>query len=159
MLEQGVAPSITTLPVIVDYSLSRRRMINAGRYKNVHLPLFFKKLPFVQRESGTLKAHLVCFNCRSSSEQALEALDKAGLRPGEFPELCAVGAQYPDEHMKKTIIALGSVGKDWLGKQCVAGLVMHSVLPISEAGRALGMGPFKRTWRAGVCFLAFPKSL
>ena len=46
-----------------------------------------------------------------TTEEILDAMDAAGLRPALYEELLAFASKYPNEQRKHTIAALGSVAR------------------------------------------------
>lgn len=136
--------------VLVNYDLSVKEAIEAGKYDWKNGDINDKNFPFKRFGSAEIDIRLVHFNKDMSSEDVLKELDKMGLRPAELPELLALGAECPDEQRKYPIVALGSVRQRWH-----SGYVPD--LWLDSVGRSLGLSCFELDWRAHCRFAAVGK--
>lgn len=104
--------------ITVDYSLTVEKLVAAGHYETVHTLCPDYPSIVSSDRSGEL-AVIVHFNstsysgemsdCIIFSREVVAELNRTGLRPGNFRELLAVGAQYPDLQREFSIVALGSM--------------------------------------------------
>jgi len=98
--------------IVVDYSLSLAEMVKAGKYDWVNDDITAKHFPAKGEGKKELAIELIHFNRRTSSEEALQEMDKQGFRPATIEELLALGSAYPELQRKFPIAALGSVWQD-----------------------------------------------
>lgn len=102
--------------VTVDYSQPLEEMIAAGRYGRVNSNITEENFPIKGSGKVDLNLELVCFNKYISSNEAIAELKKLGMRPATLPELLAFDEKYLEEQRKYPILALGSVWRDWDGR-------------------------------------------
>lgn len=94
--------------VLVNYDLRLDAAIKEGKYEWVNEIFTEKGFPATRKGVVELDIVLVNLNRDISPDDAINELDKLGFRPAELRELLALGAKYPDEQRKYTIIASGS---------------------------------------------------
>jgi len=140
-----------TYPINVDYSKSLAEMIKAGKYDYYEHEINGKHFPRKFKGKSRLKAKLVQYDHCMSSKRIVADLAKRGLRAATVHELVAFGERYPNEQRKGSIVALGSVWRDWNRDRCVAHLYGN------EFGRRLELSYCDGDWRARYRFLAFRK--
>lgn len=87
-----------------------------------------------------------------TTEQVLDAMDAAGLRPAIYEELLAFASKYPDEQRGKLIVALGSVAR-------IDGYLLVASLLENDHGRRLNLvyGDPGSWWYGNCVFLAVSK--
>ena len=139
-------------PVTVNYDLSLVEMIAVGGYDWRNDDVTANHFPISGNGQVEVNVELVHFNRIMESDDVLEELDKAGLRPGELAELASFGARYPDKQREFPIISLGSVWRDRNGHRRVPGLWGNS------GGRDLDLDWFERRWDDRYRFAAVRKS-
>lgn len=69
----------------------------------------------ISREQREVVFEYIHFGREISPDDALEEMDRRGFRPALYEELLAFAKQYPNEHRKFEIEALGSFGLDRFG--------------------------------------------
>ncbi len=101
--------SIDTFTVTLDYSMTFKEMVSAGRYDsaNTMFEITKKNFPINKRESGKVELDVIHFGRKMTREQVLDEFEKRGLRSAELPELMALGAHYPGLQKKRTLVAAG----------------------------------------------------
>lgn len=111
--ELTVQSARPALSITVDYNMSLKDMIAAGRYDWVNDKIMAEYFPAVKRKGmKELAVKLVHFNNRFiSSDDAVKEMDNMGLRPATHEELLAFGAKYSDMRHKFPIVALGSLAQ------------------------------------------------
>ncbi|HUC01582.1 MAG TPA: hypothetical protein VMA75_01625 [Candidatus Paceibacterota bacterium] len=105
--------------VTVNYDLSVKDAIAAGRYDWKNDDITAKNFPSKRKGTADLEIILVKFDDAMSSEGILRELDKQGLRAAELPELLAFGEKYPDVQREFPVVALGSVWRGSVGNRGV----------------------------------------
>jgi len=65
----------------------------------------------VARTARDVVFHYFTIDRRMTTEEILDAMDAANLRPALYEELLAFASKYPDEQRKRLIAALGSVAR------------------------------------------------
>lgn len=140
-----------TYPVSINYGLSLEEMIAAGRYDWKSDDIVTKHFPVKGEGVANVEIQLVHFDRVIESEEAIEELDKMGLRPAKIEELLAFGAKYPKVQREFPIVALGSV---W---RFAHGLRHVPYLGRSGAGRGLSLGWFEGEWVERCRFAAVSK--
>ena len=138
--------------IAVNYCLSLKNTISAGKYDSVDPDINDKNFPIERHGHEEVEAKLVRFNRNIGSEDAIKELDKMkpSLRPANLAELLAFGAKFPDEQRKYPIVALGSVWRRTYGRYVAS-------LWGGVDGRGLGLGWFDSAWSAYYRFLAVRK--
>jgi len=106
--------------IIVDYTMSLEAMIKVGAYDYENNEITAERFPLAGKGRIDVDSIVEHFGKYISTDAALKALDKKGLRPATIAELLAFGAKYPEEQRKYPIVALGSVGVDSIGYRVVA---------------------------------------
>lgn len=136
--------------IAVNYCMSLKDMISAGKYDGVNSDINDKNFPTEKHGHEEVETRLIHFDRNISTENAIKELDKMDLRPANLAELLAFGAKYPDEQRKFPIVALGSV---WRGMddRFVAYLWGYS------GTRGLDLDWFSYDWHALSRFLAVRK--
>ena len=102
-------------PVSVDYAAGMEEMVRRGKYDWSNSNITTKHFPTKHSGKADIKIKLVHFDRSIGSENAIEELDKMGLRPAEGCELLAFGEKYPEVQREFPINALGSVWRGWGG--------------------------------------------
>ena len=141
-------------PATIDYDLSLREMIEAGKYDWKDGNITVDHFP-VEGE-GEVEANLILvrFGRTMSSDQVLEDLDKRDLRPlrpATLAELLAFGAKYLEVQRECSIVALGSVWAGSGGRRSVPCLCEGASL------RHLYLSWLGDDWSDCSCFLAVRK--
>lgn len=100
--------------VTVDYGLSLKDMIAAGKYDYVsaHDINCFNQNNFppeYKDKEVDLVIKLICFDRTMESKDIAGELDVMGLRPATLPELLAFSATYPKKKRNFDIIAMDSI--------------------------------------------------
>jgi hypothetical protein len=142
----------TAYPIIVDYFKSIEQLKTDGGY-NAYASSEITSANFPHQDSGmkNIRAVLVHFDRRVSNEEALDELDKLGLRAATMAELLAFGAKYRDVQRDFPIIALGSARTHRTGLRHV-GCLGHAA-----SKRSIGLDWFGSGWSSYCRFLAAPK--
>jgi len=141
--------------VQLDYRKTIEEMVKEGRYFLDNLDINSENFPITLRQSGLIEVHFFYFNQAMSEKNIVGEMDKQGFRPGEIPELLAVGAQHPDKVRRyRLIVGLGSVGTPlYYGEQPMVPVVWrpgHLQAPCIRLDHL-------DSWRAGARFLAVHK--
>ena len=112
-----------TFRLLVNYDLKVRELIRKGKYEWVHNKITSRNFPTKKTGKQVIKLKLFRFNdsittykvVRSGyeivreSHEVIREMNKQRYRPAELHELLAFGAHFPEEQIKRPIIALGSV--------------------------------------------------
>jgi len=137
--------------VVVDYRLTLADIISIGKYDQISHNVANEVLPSQKSSKTEIELRLIHFHCDVSSKEAIEELNRLGLRPATLPELLFFGAKFPDKQRRLKIIALGSrvVDKSSCG-------MLHG----DGSTRRLSFYAYFNQWRSGYRFLAVlePKS-
>lgn len=104
----------------VNYNQSLERMIADGKYYWINKKITEKEFPLppeLTDKKREISAKLISFEPDISidwysSEYVLSKIIGLGYRPAIFPELLALGSQYPNLQMKHSITALGSFSQE-----------------------------------------------
>ena len=102
---QASFPSYT---VTVNHDQTVKQLIKAGKYDWINDDITDINFPSDEEGKAQLEIFLLSFNRHISSEDAIEKIDKQGLRPATLKELLGLGSQHPDLQRKNPIVALGS---------------------------------------------------
>ena len=137
------------LPVTINYRISVKTLVKAGRYDwgngNISSKYF---PPERQLATATLNALVISINRYTKSPGVLAELREADFRAGTLKELLTFAAAHPDEQRADPIVALGSIRPDLSG-----GLV--PCLYGSGLGRGIDLRSFSDWWNGDCRFLAF----
>jgi len=136
-----------TLEIVVDYSISLKKMISLGKYDWVNENITKKNFPLEGENTHVSVVELIHFNKVISSDEAERELKKMKLRPATIAELLAFGAKYPETQREFPIIALGSVAS-------VDGARKVACLGRDDSGRDLNLPWRDCGWDAQSRFLA-----
>jgi hypothetical protein len=101
--------------VVVNYQVPVEDAILAGDYQAVNASITAANFPSRRSGIAQMDILLIHFDRRMISEEILQELDKAGLRPVELLELLAFGAAFPEVQRKFVIVGLGSIWTDRRG--------------------------------------------
>ncbi len=142
--------TLDVYPITVDYSMTLKQMIEAGRYDWVNSDITSKIFPVKGKGIVNLDTQLVHFRRDMSSEPGIAEMDKMGLRPATHAELLAFGAKYPEFQRQFPIVALGS-SDEVLGDRSVLYLCSGG------RGRSLNLSWFGGDWGGSFRFLAVRK--
>ena len=112
IIEGRFGQKLDEYPVTIDYGMSLADMIEAGHYDWTNSDITAEHFPIKGRGKAEVKLELVHFDRAVSTDEALEELDKQGLRPAKIEELLAFGAAYPEIQHEFPVICLGSVWSD-----------------------------------------------
>ncbi|KKT49279.1 MAG: hypothetical protein UW41_C0009G0046 [Candidatus Collierbacteria bacterium GW2011_GWC2_44_18] len=142
VLRQGLEPQVPFpgYSVNVDYATSVEQMIKAGKYDWFNDDITSGHFPSNEKGKSQMVIYLLNFDGDISSENALQEMNKLGLRPATLKELLALGAQHPNLQRKDVIVALGST---WRGS---GGDVNVPYLYGDESGRDLRLSWFAGGW-------------
>lgn len=130
----------SSFPTKVDYGLSFAEAVRAGRYHREDLTTGehlknYTWLPLLKKTGvESVNIELVHFERSMTRKEVLEVFEQCDLRPANYRELLAFGAQYPDVQRAYFILALGSFLR-FKGEQktdCILGI--HGVF-------------FRKPWR------------
>jgi hypothetical protein len=140
------------LRIVVDYSRSLAKMIEAGNYDWVHSNITDKHFPVKGSGLVGLATEIIYYGKHVSSSDIIKDLDSRGLRPATLAELAAFGEIYPDKQREFSIAALGSVWhRDDNGHDYVA--CLYSDAPY----RSLNLSHWDGLWQSEYRFLAIRK--
>lgn len=140
--------------VTIDYGLSLKDMIAAGKYGWVNWNITAENCPFKGTGKVETDIRLIHFNKWMTAQQVLSELEKLGLRSATLVELLALGAKYPELQYEYPIVAFGSVWRYGRGRGSVG------VLACGVGGRRLGLdylGGYGNGWDVCCRFAAVPK--
>jgi hypothetical protein len=101
--------------LVVDYSRTFQKMIDAGNYGWVNDYIIEKNFPIPEKlkiKKAEISTKLFHFNYNISSKDLITEMDKTGYRPGTLLELLALGESHPELQKEFTIVALGSIWRD-----------------------------------------------
>lgn len=114
LLVKGLVGKLTnTFVVTVDYVKSLPEMIKVGNYDYVNEDITDAHFRMTGKGKVDREIVLVHFDRDITSEEALQELDKLGLRPVDLAELLAFGETHPEAHLEFPILALGSI---WMNR-------------------------------------------
>lgn len=94
-------------PIIIDYSWSIDRMVNAGNYYRVNEEIF-SKFPVNGKGFEMAKLRLVHFQKNLSISFIEDRIAQMGFSPARIEHLLVFGYMYPEQQLEHAIIALGS---------------------------------------------------
>lgn len=137
--------------VEVDYGLSLKQMIEAGRYGYVNDAITPDRFLIEGGGKQTIEIVLSHFGEAIDSQEAIDRMDKEGYRPATIAELLALGAQYPDLQQKFPVVALGSCAE-------VLGVRRVPDLDGWSGRRGLSLGWFGSRWHDSCCFASVRKN-
>lgn len=134
--------------VVVNYDTAVQKLVEDGHYAARSSIKDLNIFPTKKTGQESIIIKLVRFRRFTSVNDALEQLDRRGLRPIEFKELLAFGSQYPLVQLEKSTVALGSRYKG-LTKQDIVELgseykgqkfnhYRYPILSRAAEGRTLG---------------------
>lgn len=156
--DEVVKPVTPAIPLDDTYRFTVNRdqrfkaVVKAGKYDWVNDDITEAHFPLTGSGTAEQEGILVHFNRYISTNDALAELDRLGLRPADFQELCAFGAEHPNVQRKFPIVELASVWTNRDGHRYVAYLW-------SDAGeRYLHLHGVAYDWDGLYRFLAFRKS-
>lgn len=136
--------------VDVDFTKSKRELINAGKYGYVDSRLMHGEFPVKGSGTGRIQILIVNFGRPMTSAEILNELEEMKLRPINFRELLAIGKQYPNLQRNFPIVALGSaIWKD------AAGAEYCGILSKFQKERWIGVSYLnenKYYWKSECCF-------
>lgn len=158
--EKGEVVKPVTLAIPLDdtyrFTVNRdqrfKAVVKAGKYDWMNLDITEAHFPLTGSGTEELEGILVHFNRYISTNDALAELDRLGLRPADFQELCAFASQHPNVQRKFPIVELASVWTHRDGDRYVACLWSHA------DGRRLFLNVVAGDWNDYYRFLAFRKS-
>lgn len=142
-LEPTMAPP---LRLVVDYSLSLKKMIEDGKYDWVNKDITQKNFPTKREGKVNITIELFFFDRYIDSQVAIKRIGQWGCRPARIEELCAIGAEYPDLQRQFSILALGTV-RNLNGNLCVP--VLDGIVD-----RTLNLERFDDSWHDDYRFAA-----
>ena len=122
--ETGEAPESEEVPELPPdtYEVTMRcdfeEALKAGNYERIAYPFseVSKKIepPEAECFEGEKKqVRLLVFDAELTDQEAIAKIDEAGYQPAQWPELLALGAEYPDLQKNYIIYALGSVWEEF----------------------------------------------
>lgn len=143
--------------ITVNYNQTVQQLIRAGKYSSSE-GITDANFPSDEEGTARLEIFLLSFDSdnRVSSEGAIKAMKKQGLRPATLKELLALGAAYPYPDLQRvnSIIAFGST---WRGHSGSLGVPF---LGRSASHLLIRLCWFKGgDWRPSVRFAAVRKQL
>lgn len=129
----------------VNYDQSLKQMIAEGKYCRVSKRIKESEFPLPHELIGKKKeisARLINFKSANiswySSDYVLSKISGLGYRPANFPELLALGSQYPNLQISHSITALGSLPQNRRGYHLAPELCSGSY---DASGRVLILVP------------------
>lgn len=140
-----------TFKVLVDYTKSLKKMIQAGQYDWVNDDITSDHFPVKGNGQKEKEITLFYFNRDISSDDVIAEMGRAGYRPAKIEELLALGAVEKELQKQFPIIALGSVWRTPPGPCHVPALRWIS------AGRDLRLSWFGAVWAEDWRFAAVRK--
>ena len=147
------SPYIThTLHLSVNYSRTVEKGVKAGKYDWKNENITPHNFPSDTKGEKEVDIHILHFNKAISSYDAIQEMDKQGLRPANLQELLSLGETFPDLQKEFSLVALGSV---WVSPD---GCRDVPVLWGDGAWRGLGLRWFDDGWLGFYRFLAVRKS-
>ena len=126
-------------PLTVNYSQSIKELLRLGDYrlfKDVITAetLFTDDEKFDYKKNGRAELNIALVNFKfdqpENNRKVLKRIKKLGFQPADFQELLAFGIEHPEEQLKYTIAALGTIFPSWYGNkgyECAA--ILFSVKP------------------------------
>jgi len=149
-----VQPVTSSIPLDDTYrfTVNRDQRFKVGKYDWTNDDITETHFPLTGSGTTEQEGILVRFNRYISTNDALTELDRLDLRPADFQELCAFGAEHPSVQRRFPIVELASVWADRAGRRCVACL-----RGVADR-RGMSLGWVGRGWDGGCRFLAFHKS-
>lgn len=145
-----LAPN-TTFGVKVNYDLSLREMISAGKYDYTNEDITAQRFPVKGSGQEKVAIELVHFNRDMEAKDVLKEFEKRGLRPATLAELLAFGVAYPEQQRDFPIVELGSVWGGRGGGRSVAYLWRDG------SDRGLGLSWLDFRWSAPCRFAGVRK--
>lgn len=142
-------PHIVDVLLTVDYTLSAKRLIVAGKYDFVNSDIDPANVTTVRSGRHNLVASVVLYDSFVSSSNALALLPES-LRAGEPYEALSIGIEIPELQRDFAIVALGP------GLRC-NGSDQGYVMALDAWGklRKLSLRSFETVWGPSHGFLAF----
>lgn len=138
-------------PLTVNRGLSFNKMIIAGHYQLMKREIAEEHFPRTGKGQAALEAVLVCCVHDVGHAFVLNWLERNGLRPGDFQELCAFGAQYPDLLREFSIAELATL---WVSDESSFVAYVYSKY---HGGLVMDLVQIEYGWDSGFHFLAFRK--
>ena len=125
VLAETLRKAANVFSVLVDYGRSVVDLVAAGKYDWKNDNVNDNNFPVSRRGTDSVEVHLVHFNRMISTQDALNELDRQGLKPADLHTLLSLGAKYPDLQREFPIVALGSVWRNRDGRRGVPCLDGH----------------------------------
>lgn len=155
---------IQRYPIQVNFNLSLREMIHAGKYDAVNFisPPDQTALP-APHGMVAAEVELLTFDRDYALPEMVAETHRRGYRPATLPEFLALGAQYPDLQKQFWILTLGSVEtKRSISFRPTLTMQEEQFIPclftwLGE--RALLAGSFDGKYRPGCCFVCVRKDV
>jgi hypothetical protein len=136
------------LEVTVDFDRSLESMITEGRYDWTNPDVTKTNFPYKAKGVSHVKVHLICFGDIARSEEVMQNLARASLRPATLPELLACGTIHPELQKESPVAALGSVWSHPCGGHQVP------ILWTGQTGRRLDLYWLENGWGSDCRFAA-----
>jgi hypothetical protein len=129
----------TIVNVAVDYSRSLTKMIEDGRYNEVHKDITPRNFRLSATGFWQIELKLVQFQYPVAPLEAVVLMKKQGYRPATIEEILALGSQHPGLQRRIPIVGLGSarVAENRRYVPCLGG---------SESARTLTLVVIYRRW-------------
>jgi hypothetical protein len=151
VLAETLRKAANVFSVLVDYGRSVVDLVAAGKYDWKNDNVNDNNFPVSRRGTDSVEVHLVHFNRMISTQDALNELDRQGLKPADLHTLLSLGAKYPDLQREFPIVALGSVWRYRFGDRSVPYLYWR------DSGRSLYLRWIDYFWREFCRFAAVRK--
>jgi hypothetical protein len=137
--------------LIVDYSKSLEQMIEEGKYnlvmKDIDSSNFFSPIQLSGRKMRIL-VKLFSFDRNFSTKEIISEMIRQQYRVAIFPELLALGKQFPNWQKSNPIVALGSIWKNYFAGHCCPYLTSN------KEGREVNLTTFrKKFWDSQIYFM------
>lgn len=108
-IQRAVISSWKPFPVVVDYRLTLKEMIVAGKYEEAQAEITPDHFPIVGEGKKNVEITIMQIEHSSETSEVLERMKIFELRPATIEELLTLGATYPDLQWRRSgIVALGS---------------------------------------------------
>jgi hypothetical protein len=98
----------TIVVLAVDYSRSLTKMIDDGRYDEVHRDLTPRNFRLSATGFRQIELTLVQFKYPVAPLEAVMLMKEEGYRPATIEEVLALGSQHPELQRRIPIVGLGS---------------------------------------------------
>lgn len=114
-------PIFKSYPVSVNYNRSLNEMFMAGRYDLMNdSEITVEIIPAAIRGKVNVDLYLIYLKYSTTSENAIQNMDRSCFAPAKVEHLLAFGEKYPLKQTEFLIVALGSPMVDQFGRQYVS---------------------------------------